>query len=386
MAIFTANHAFNITLFSFNPLASGDAYFYDNVNYVSPLGYTYQDVVEVEYANGYGNFSFGGYGVTINTSGAITGGTVTAAADNVWTGSAWEIAFSVEQIAPLSAVAVWNAVFTAGTADDLALVQQALSGADTVTLSDSADTFNGYAGNDTLRGNGGADVLDGGTGNDSIDGGAGADTLRGGAGDDQYVVNLATDRVVELAGEGVDTVRSTAATYTLGTQVERLILAGSGSIDGNGNAAANMLSGNGGANRLSGVGGNDTLSGGGGNDVLTGGAGNDRLSGGAGADTLRFTTALNAQTNVDQIVGYAPAADNIALDNAVFTGIGAVGALANAAFRAGTAAADANDRIVYDIATGRLYFDADGSGAGAQVLFAQVAAGTQLTAAEFSII
>ncbi len=385
MAIFTANHAFDINQFNLNVLASGNAFFYDNVNYVSPLGYTYQDVVEVGYANGYGNFSFGGYGVTINGSGAITGGTVTAAADNVWTGSAWEIAFSVEQISPLSAVAVWNAVFTASTADDLTLVQQALSGADTVTLSDRADVFNGYAGNDTLRGNGGADLLDGGSGNDSIDGGAGADTLRGGSGDDLYVVNLASDRIVEGAGEGLDTVRSTAPSYTLAAHLERLVLAGAAPIDGTGNAAANLLTGNGGGNRLSGGGGNDTLNGGAGNDVLIGGAGHDRLSGSAGADTFRFTAPLDAATNVDRIAGYAPAADTIALDDAVFAGIGAIGALGAAAFHRGAAAADADDRIVYHAATGNLYFDADGSGAGAQVLFAQLAAGTQLTVADFTV-
>ena len=36
----------------------------------------------------------------------------------------------------------------------------------------------------------------------------------------------------------------------------------------------------------------------------------------------------------------------------------------------GTAAADAGDRIIYDAATGNLYYDSDGTGAVAQVLFA----------------
>ena len=40
------------------------------------------------------------------------------------------------------------------------------------------------------------------------------------------------------------------------------------------------------------------------------------------------------------------------------------------AFRSGTAAGDADDRIIYDSATGILYFDSDGSGAAAQILFA----------------
>jgi serralysin len=55
-------------------------------------------------------------------------------------------------------------------------------------------------------------------------------------------------------------------------------------------------------------------------------------------------------------------------------------------FRAGTSAADANDRIIYDSATGRIYYDADGNDAGAKVLFAQVTAGLALTNADFQII
>jgi hypothetical protein len=57
--------------------------------------------------------------------------------------------------------------------------------------------------------------------------------------------------------------------------------------------------------------------------------------------------------------------------------------LSAAAFRLGTAAGDANDRIIYDKATGNIYYDADGSGGGAKVLFAQVTAGTTLTNADF---
>ncbi|HWT13405.1 MAG TPA: hypothetical protein VN231_11670, partial [Allosphingosinicella sp.] len=56
-----------------------------------------------------------------------------------------------------------------------------------------------------------------------------------------------------------------------------------------------------------------------------------------------------------------------------------------AAFRQGAAAADASDRIVYDQATGQLFYDGDGSGAAAQILFATVAAGTALTSADFIV-
>ncbi len=99
-----------------------------------------------------------------------------------------------------------------------------------------------------------------------------------------------------------------------------------------------------------------------------------------------FATALNAATNVDSLTDFNRTADFIHLDDAVFTAIGATGALAAGAFRAGTAAGDADDRIVYDQASGSLYYDADGNGAGAQVLFAQLTPGTGLGADDIVVV
>ena len=58
----------------------------------------------------------------------------------------------------------------------------------------------------------------------------------------------------------------------------------------------------------------------------------------------------------------------------------------NDAFRAGTAALDADDRIIYDAATGQLWYDADGNGAGAAVHFADVTPGTTVTNADFYVL
>ena len=142
---------------------------------------------------------------------------------------------------------------------------------------------------------------------------------------------------------------------------------------------------------LSGLGGADKLSAEGAQAnkiilVMDGGAGNDQLTGGAAADIFRFTTALDAAGNTDTIRKFAVANDSIELDDAVFTGIGAAGSLAASAFVVGSAATDANHRVIYDDRTGELYFDADGNGAGAAVLFARMAAGLDLVAGNFDVI
>ncbi|TXQ54509.1 calcium-binding protein, partial [Escherichia coli] len=123
----------------------------------------------------------------------------------------------------------------------------------------------------------------GGIGSDTLDGGAGNDTMIGGRGDDTYIVDSPGDTVVEDAGQGDDTVRS-SVTYTLPDNVENLILLGTGDIDGTGNALDNSIVGNDGDNRLDGGAGNDRLTARGGDDVLIGGAGDDTLRGGAGDD------------------------------------------------------------------------------------------------------
>jgi Ca2+-binding RTX toxin-like protein len=169
----------------------------------------------------------------------------------------------------------------------------------------SAEDFDAGVGHDWLEGRGGNDNLNGGYGNDTLLGGEGddmldggdwtflnndfydgtdllvSDSLVGGTGNDTYIVDSATDVVVEYAGEGIDEVRS-AVSFSLSANVERLWLTGTAVANGTGNASANTLTGNAAANRLDGAAGNDTLSGGGGNDTLIGGAGNDTLIDGTG--------------------------------------------------------------------------------------------------------
>ncbi len=97
-------------------------------------------------------------------------------------------------------------------------------------------------------------------------------------------MNIANNTVFELAGEGIDTVRTSTAAYFLNANVERLIYTGSGAFIGYGNALDNLIMGGG---------GNDSLSGGDGFDQLFGGAGDDRLDGGTGLSNVLVGGAGN---------------------------------------------------------------------------------------------
>jgi Ca2+-binding RTX toxin-like protein len=150
-----------------------------------------------------------------------------------------------------------------------------------------ANRLGANAAGSRLSGLGGNDTLTGGAGNDILDGGTGADSMTGDAGDDLYIVESATDRVVEAAGGGNDGVYA-AITYALGANLEKLVLTGAAALDGTGNTLDNRLFGNLGANRLEGLAGNDWLDGGGGADTLVGGTGDDTFSfaPGCGADVV----------------------------------------------------------------------------------------------------
>ena len=202
----------------------------------------------------------------------------------------------------------------------------------------------GNALDNIIVGNSANNILTGLGGNDTLDGSAGADKMFGGTGNDIYVVDNAGDVVDDqTGGGGTDTVK-TSITFSLADSVhamgsiENLILTGTSSINGTGNAIDNVISGNsannvlagglnGGvgdtvsyANAASGANGvgvtvnlsmtsaqntvtagsdtlsgfenltgsefNDTLTGDSSNNVLTGLGGNDRLDGGVGNDTL----------------------------------------------------------------------------------------------------
>ncbi|MBF9234013.1 M10 family metallopeptidase C-terminal domain-containing protein [Microvirga alba] len=171
-----------------------------------------------------------------------------------------------------------------------------------------------------------------------------------------------------------------------GTRGADIVLASQGDdviALGSGNDIARAGDGD---DKIFGVAGNDVLYGQAGNDELHGGLGNDILSGGPGRDSFVFDTKLNASTNVDTITDFKPGEDRIVLDKLIFARFAKAGALPSSAFYAGKAAHDSNDRIVYDKTAGALYYDVDGTGSQAKILFAQVKKGLALTHHDFLII
>jgi len=220
---------------------------------------------------------------------------------------------------------------------------------------DQGDVLSGLAGNDMLFGGSGNDTLIGGPGADTMLGGAGSDTadyssspagvtvnlasglgaggdaqgdilggienligsaqadtltgdsnanvMTGGAGNDTYVVDRAGDMVIENAGEGTDTVLSTAH-YALPTNVENLTLLGAADLQGYGNSAANTVTGNAGSNLLDGRGGADVMLGGAGNDVYFVDNAGDQVveNPGEGTDAVFSSAHFALSANVETLV------------------------------------------------------------------------------------
>ena len=265
-----------------------------------------------------------------------------------------------------------------------------VSGIDTITstVTRSLTTFANIEkltllGGSNIAGTGNAldNIIVGNAGVNVLDGRGGADTMSGLAGNDTYFVNMPDDVIVEAANAGSDVVRA-SDTYILtpGASVEGLTTtdpAGLNLMTLVGNHVAQTIVGNNAINVLTGLGGNDQLQGQGGNDTL---------NGGAGADKFVFNTTLNAATNVDTINDFTVVDDVIRLDDAIFTQAGAVGALAADAFHIGAAAADAEDRIIYNSASGDLFYNSNGTLAGGSTLFAHLKSGLALTNADFAVI
>ncbi|ASF48040.1 hypothetical protein [Methylovulum psychrotolerans] len=228
----------------------------------------------------------------------------------------------------------------------------------TLIGNNASNSLFGGIGNDTLSGGGGNDSLIGGAGNDRLDGGTGTDMAFYYSASKGVTVNLALTTAQNTHGAGTDTLLN----------IESL----------NGSAYNDVLVGNY---------ANNTLLGGNGNDVLAGGLGNDTLTGGAGKDIFAFNSALGIN-NIDTLTDFNVADDTIRLENGIFTTLTTPGVLAAEAFKiiGNGGVADSTDHLLYNIATGALSYDADGSGAAAAVQIAILGTGLAMTNADFMVV
>jgi Ca2+-binding RTX toxin-like protein len=212
------------------------------------------------------------------------------------------------------------------------------------------DTIKAQGGNDTVKGRGGNDKLYGGTGNDKVYGEGGDDRVYGDSGNDYVHGDSGNDYV--HGGSGNDWVYGDS--------------------------------------------GNDRVYGGSGDDVVNGGSGNDRLYGGAGSDAFVFnaklgTAATDRKVSFDTVVDFKVRDDSFLLDNAVFKKLGS-GTTASPTqldaefFTSSGKARERDDYLVYNKKTGVLSYDADGSGRGAAVEFAQLSKNLALKSTDIFVV
>lgn len=289
-----------------------------------------------------------------------------------------------------------------------------------------------------IDGLGGDDSIDGDLGDDTISGGAGTNTLIGNLGFDTLVIegvvtsktriSLTTIRVIGTLPDGkpfnhtatgfeqvldngvikavvffmgesstdfvqqtviaetpvLPTITALVAGQTLnGNGSANTIGGGAGSDDIAGLDGNDTLKGQGGDDWLFGGNGNDTMDGGTGDDTLDGGPGSDRLTGGPGKDIFLFSTALSG--GADVITDYKVTEDTIRIFKSLVGNL-PTGDLAATAFKnTAQGAVDADDRIIYESSTGKLFFDSNGSAAGGRVLIATLPTGRNMVPAEIKI-
>ena len=272
------------------------------------------------------------------------------------------------------------------------------------------DQLFGTSGNDTIVGSAGIDLIYGGAGDDTLDAGASEvnswQYLYGGAGNDTYLYsqlnwNVYLGSTAESSSSGTDKVvlrdlalsdvtfavwdySSTSPAEgralrilwsrndksgelqlaNMGSYIERYEFA-DGSVLSSINALTGVLTGTAAADLINGTASNDMIMGGDGDDVLNGSLGNDTLAGGNGAD--RFVLSLDG--SLDTITDFAPnLGDTIQFNRALF-GLAVDATVANFV-TLGAAAPDAAHGYILANSTG-LFWDADGSGAGAEVQIAK---------------
>jgi Ca2+-binding RTX toxin-like protein len=312
---------------------------------------------------------------------------------------------------------------------------------DTVLGGTGNDLVTGGTSDDVLDAGEGSDILEPGAGTDTLTLGTGDDIIRGTASElnGDTIQDFSGDVIVVFGSVFSDfTVTSDGTNSTLsfgsGADQTNIILAGNFTQDDftatpdpsaptentiistgstpnprivgtpdadtlDGTAGVDTIIGRAGDDQLNGLEGNDILRGNAGNDLIVGGEGDDILVGGGGFDSLQGDAGKDTflfHSFSQQSDGLRPALghrildfnstdDQIVLRKSGFSEELAIGRLRLSQFVIGAAAADKNDRIIYNAKTGNILFDADGTGTAKAVVFAVVDPNLGLSNTDFRI-
>lgn len=243
--------------------------------------------------------------------------------------------------------------------------------------------INLLGGNDFFDGRGGRVVgtIFGGDGSDRFIVGNARDTINGDAGIDTLDFRKLGAVKVALDGSFANTGAAKGDSYV---NIERLFGSEQGSDVLRGDAESNSLAGFGGADRLSGAAGQDIVSGGLGRDVLSGGANTDAFiyqKPGEGGDRITDFNGGGGQAELDKDVLYI-SAQGFGLKTPGKSGFNPEWLHIGRSNQA----AEANDRFILRTTDTTLWFDADGKGGKGPILLADLQAGAELNAFNFSLI
>lgn len=266
------------------------------------------------------------------------------------------------------------------TNDDGGVLIFTTRGAKTISLDLDILGFEGTAAAETITGNDYDNAITGKEGNDTLIGGAGTDTAiyTGNQADHSIVKNADGSFTVtdNVGSAGSDTLQGIEKLFFNDTQYISIdsgtASPGTGALTGG--AGNDKLTGTGEGDEISGLAGNDRLNGGAGDDRLIGGEGIDKLTGGTGADAFVFDNYSGSGASAaDKIADFKVSeGDTFAFDVSVFTSLAGGITADNVVIGAKVKALDADDYLIFVTKGGKLYYDADGNGAGAAVQIAGV--------------
>jgi serralysin len=118
---------------------------------------------------------------------------------------------------------------------------------------------------------------------------------------------------------------------------------------------------------------------------IHGGDGNDRINCGDGEDQFFFDASISGNVNSDKILDFSAGNDTIMLDDQMYGLVGLTSLEDVFASNKSGKTGDANDRIIYQTSTGKLYCDLDGKGGSAATVIAVLDKNLDISADNFGV-